>query len=258
MSRLAGICLPRIVAVLIRATLAQSPAFDVASVKLQAWTGQGGVGVFVRGGTLDAEHASLRDLVEFAYNLRDVQLSGGPAWADRSNSKLNDAELYQVIGKVSGDAPPSTDMFRRMLQTLLAQRFALKVHHLQKDLPVYNLTIDKGGVKFERSAAEAKFTSQTSMAGRTVVRMVNTQMTMEKLASMLGGYAGRPVYNKTNLDGDYDFTLQFATVNLADAGDAPAEGPSLFTALREQLGLKLEPALAPFDTVVIDHAERPS
>ena len=142
----------------IGALFAQSPLFEVASVKLQPWTGSGGVGVSIHGNTLDAEHVSLRDIVEVAYDLRDVQLSGGPAWADRREAKLNDAELYQVIGKAASEAPPSKDVFRQMLQALLADRFQLKIHHVQKDLPIYNLTADKSGPKLERSAAETKFT----------------------------------------------------------------------------------------------------
>lgn len=240
-------------------TFAQSTAFDVASVKLQPWTNQSGesVGVFVRGDTLDAEHCSLRALVAFAYDLRDVQLSGGPAWADRGDAKLMDAELYQVIGKVSSETPPSMDSFRRMLQTLLADRFRLRVHHVQKDLPVYNLTVDKGGPKLRPSAADTKFTSNTSSPGRFGVRMVNTQMTMDKFAGMIFGYARRTVFNKTGLEGAYDFTLDFVVPNLAAADSGP-EGPSLFTSVREQLGLKLESAMAPFDCVIIDSAERPS
>jgi uncharacterized protein (TIGR03435 family) len=88
--------------------------------------------------------------------------------------------------------------------------------------------------------------------------MVNTQVTMEKLSSILGANAGRPVFNKTKLDDAYDFTLEFVMPNPADDADAAVEGPSLFTALREQLGLRLESATASFDFVVIDHAERPS
>jgi uncharacterized protein (TIGR03435 family) len=123
-------------------------AFEVASVKLEPWNGQGSVGIFVRGNTLTAEHVSLNELVAFAYNLKDVQLSGGPGWADRSQAKLSDAELYQVIAKAVGDSPPSMDQFRRMLQSLLTDRFQLKVHHQPKDLPVYNLVVNKGGPEF--------------------------------------------------------------------------------------------------------------
>jgi uncharacterized protein (TIGR03435 family) len=163
-----------------------------------------------------------------------------------------------VIGKVASETPPSKDVFRQMLQALLADRFSLKIHHVQKDLPVYNLTIDKSRPKLERSAGDTKFASRITMQGHYTLRMVNTLMTMEKLASILAANAGRPVFNKTGLDDAYDFTLEFVMPNVANNADAAAEGPSLFTALREQLGLRLEAATAFFDCVVIDHAERPS
>jgi uncharacterized protein (TIGR03435 family) len=230
-------------------------AFEVASVKLEPWNGQGSVGIFVRGNTLTAEHVSLNELVAFAYNLRDVQLSGGPGWADRSQAKLSDAELYQVIAKAVGDSPPSMDQFRRMLQSLLTDRFQLKVHHQPKDLPVYNLVVNKGGPKLTESTAGTAFTVKTSSIGRYGIRIETKAMTMAKLVGNLSVYAARPVFDKTGLAGTYDFTLECVVENLA-AGVADIGGPSIFTALQEQLGLKLESATAPFDTVVIDHAER--
>ena len=220
--------------------------------------GQGGVYVLVRGNTLNAEHVSLNELVAFAYNLRDVQLSGGPAWADRSHATLRDAELYQVTAKDSSDPPPPTEVFRQMLQTLLAERFRLKVHHAQKDLPVYNLVVKKGGPKLKKSPADAEFSSVSSSKGKFGVQVVTTKVTMQKLVDTLSLYAGRPVFDKTGLLASYDFTLEFVPERVAAAAGAAADGPSLFTAIPEQLGLKLESAMAPFDVVVIDHADKPS
>jgi uncharacterized protein (TIGR03435 family) len=243
---------------IITAAQNQPLTFEVASIKPQPWTGQGGVGVFMHGDTLDAEHASLYDLVLFAYNLRDVQLSGGPAWADRSHALLTNAELFQVTAKAPGDHPPSSEVFRQMLQTLLAERFQLKVHHVQEDLPVYHLEVNKGGTKLRESGADATFSSATSSKGRFGIHLVTTMMTMQKLVDMLSPYAGRPVFDKTGLAASYDFTLEFVVENVAVAQDSAADGPSLFTALQEQLGLKLESATAPFDTVVIDSVQKPS
>jgi uncharacterized protein (TIGR03435 family) len=249
----------RILAILLGAMTASGqspPAFEVASVKLQPWTGQGGVGVIVRGNTLDAEHCSLNDLVLYAYNLREVQLSGGPGWADRGHAKLADSELYQVLAKVSGDPPP-IERFRRMLQTLLADRFRLQVHHLQRDLPIYNLVVGKGRAKLREGAPNANFSGLTTPLGRSGARMVTTHMTMQLLADTLSPYVGRPVFDKTGLTAAYDLTLEFAFENIA-APETGIDGPSIFTAVQDQLGLKLESAAAPFDTVVIDHAERPA
>src|SRR5262249_21303366 len=84
----------------------QSPSFEVASVKPQPFNGQGFVGMAAKGSTLSAEHVTLYDLVEYAFDLRDIQLSGGPEWANRSGILLKDAQLYQVIAKSTGDTPP--------------------------------------------------------------------------------------------------------------------------------------------------------
>jgi uncharacterized protein (TIGR03435 family) len=97
---------------------AARPEFEVASVKRQPYTRPGSVGVFARGNTLDAEPVSLDSLVMFAYNLRDIQISGVPSWA--RSGVLIDSELYQVLAKAPGDSPPLMEVFRQMLQTLLA------------------------------------------------------------------------------------------------------------------------------------------
>jgi len=236
---------------------AAAPEFDVASVKPQPFAGQGSVGIFVRGDTLDAEHVSLFSLVTFAYNLRDVQLSGGPTWVKSGVSAYS--ELYQVIAKTTGDPPPSMEIFRWMLQNLLAERFQLRVHHAQKDLPIYNLVVGKGGPKLKESPADAKFNFVASGAGRLGVKIVAVHMTMQELIDhQLAGYTDRPIFDKTGLTAAYDFTLQFAVENYPVGQEpGPNDPPALITAVHD-LGLKLEPGTAPFDTVVIDHAERPS
>ena len=227
-------------------------------MKVQPFTGQGAFGVFVRGDTLDTEHASLNDLVIFAYNLRDVQLSGGPAWAKRDVPVSS--ELFQVIAKAAGDPPPPMDAFRQMLQSLLAERFKLQVHHARKNLPVYNLMIDKGGPKLKPSASDAKRYFTVAGVGSLGVRIVATHMTVQELIDLqLSAYATRPIFDKTGLDTPCDFTLQFVGENLRPEQEPSlADGPPLTSAVREQLGLRLESSTTPFDTVVIDRAERPT
>jgi len=243
---IAGALAPRMIA------FAQARlAFEVASVKPAPWTGQGCVGcVLVRGNTLTSDHADLYDLVRFAYDLRDpVQLSGGPSWA--AHGLLVSSDFFQVTAKAAGDPPPPTDQFRLMLQALLADRFQLKIHHVNKDLPVYNLVVGKNGPKIKESAADAKF-SMGVFPGIQEVRITAKHAPMTNLLNQLRNYAARPVFDKTGFTGTYDFELEFA-----DASARDSSGPSLFTSVQEQLGLKLEPGVAPFDTVVIDHAEKP-
>jgi uncharacterized protein (TIGR03435 family) len=232
------------------------PAFEVASVKPQPWTGQGGVFVKVAGNTLIAEHSDVYDLVKFAYNLRDeIQLSGGPAWARHGRLDLSD--LYQVIAKAAGDTPPSMDQFRRMLQTLLADRFKLQVHHVDKDLPIYNLVVGKNGPRLKESAADTKFSSVQSPLPENPlhgIQMTVTHESMRQFVDQIGLYgAGRPLFDKTGLTGAYDFEIEF----VPSIAPPDAVGPSLFEAVQERLGLKLEPGVAAFDTVVIDHVEKP-
>jgi uncharacterized protein (TIGR03435 family) len=239
---------------------AQSPpAFEVASVKHDPWNGTNGfVGIRVRGDTLTAEHTCLYGLVEFAYNLRDGHLSGGPSWAQCVGLLVN-SDLYQVIAKTSGDPPPSMDQFRLMLQALLADRFQLKVRHIQKDLPTYNLVVAPHGPKLKESAADAKYSMNQAarVNGGRSIRITATHISMAQLAEQLWHFAGRPLFNHTALSGFYDFEIAFDT----DTSDSPGPesiGRTFAEALEKQLGLKLEPATGSFDTVVIDHAEKPS
>jgi uncharacterized protein (TIGR03435 family) len=240
--------------------VAQSiPAFDVASVKPQQWKG-GSVGVFFRGNTLSAEHCDLYTLIEFAWNLREFQVSGGPAWA--RHGLLASSELYQVIGKTADSSPPAADQFRLMLQNLLADRFHLKLHHVNKNLPVYYLVVAKNGPRLKSSPEDAKGSLRMDSSNRSLWRLTATHIPITQFIGHMAYNAGRPVLDKTGLSGFYDFVLEWTPDNVAVAGpnvdpSGPA-GPSLFTALQTQLGLRLEPATAPFDTVVIDHAEKPS
>jgi uncharacterized protein (TIGR03435 family) len=229
-----------------------SPVFEVASIKQEPWTGSGGVYVVVRGNTLNAEHSCLKDLVSFAWRLEDFQLSGGPAWAE--HGRLDQSDLYQVIAKAPGDTAPPEGQFRLMLQALLADRFHLQVHHVQKEVPVYWLVVAQGGPKLVESAPDAKFSMAIdSGRGSEPTRMRATHVSIDKLLWQLGHYAGRPVLDRTGLTGFYDFDVEWSPNSLT----ADAEGPSVFAAL-QKFGLKLEGGKASFDTVVIDRAEKPS
>jgi bla regulator protein blaR1 len=242
-----------LVGILATAALAQS--FEVASVKPQPWTGKGSVGIVVRGNSFDAEHVSLFSLVTFAYNLRDVQLSGGPSWV--KSGVLSSSELFQVTAKAPEGPPPAMDVIRQMLRTLLADRFKLQIRHVEKELPTYDLVVKKGGPKLKESPADAKFNFVTTSVGRFGVRIVATHMTVQQLIDhQLGGYTDQPIFDKTGLTAPYDFTLEFTVQDLS-ADNSPGL-PALVTAVQEQLGLKLEPGRERFDTLVIEHAERPS
>ncbi len=229
---------------------ANAQTFEVASVKPQKWTGSGGVYVMATGDTLHGEHCDLNTLVEYAYNLKDFQLSGGPAWA--SHGQLAISDLYQVVAKAPAGTTPSTEDFRRMLQTLLAERFHLQIHHVEKQVPVFNLVVDKGGPKLKPTSGD-KTSLRTQGAGPGGLHIDAVNETIQHaVQAQIGLYAGRPVIEKTGLDGHYDFSLEWSQ------DDNRTDLPSYASALKDQLGLRLEPSTAPFDTVVIDHAEKPT
>jgi bla regulator protein blaR1 len=139
-----------------------------------------------------------------------------------------------------------------MLQTLLADRFQLRIHREVKDMPVYALVTAKGGSKLK--PPDPSKMGMRTLAGAEGIHITAWQGSMGKLADQLSVTAERPVLDKTGLPGNYAFTLAFTPV----AGAADSDIPSLSTALEEQLGLKLEPQRAPLEVIVIDNVSPPS
>lgn len=240
---------------------AQELSFEVASVKPHPWTGQGSIGVFVSGNTLHAQHVCLDDLVEFAWNLRSDQLSGGPAWTH--HGVLATADLYEVIAKGAGEEPLTRDKASLMLRSLLAERFGLQVKKGSKIFPVYRLEPFRGAPKLAASAPDTPFSMHVDarVNGGRVVRITAQHTALEKLVPHIGFAAGRPTFDKTGAPGFYDLTLEYAPEDergrLTDAVEDPG-APPLPRALQNQLGLTLVPDMAPFETIVIEHAEKPT
>jgi uncharacterized protein (TIGR03435 family) len=253
--------------------------FEIASVKQ---SGPASVRNFEGGpGTKDpgrytATSAVLRDLLFAAYRVRgdfSEQISG-PAWID--------TEKYDVAIEI----PPGTtkEQFQRMLQNLLAERFQVAIHHETKVFPIYELVVAKNGPKLNASVENSGIAGEppskglrpvdrdgfpvlpaghANIAARfgpgTVAHWIAHQQAMEEFARMLNQplAAGRKVIDKTGLTGKYDFKLfyQFEVLGKPPS-DSDEPAPTLDRALQQQLGLKLVDAKAPFDVVVVDHAER--
>jgi uncharacterized protein (TIGR03435 family) len=238
--------------------LSEQPRFEVASIKSNPPGGVStGMVLFLPGGRLSAQQVLLRFFIQNAYDVRPFQILGAPDWINSAG--------YDIEAKAEENSNP--DQMRLMMQSLLEDRFKMKVHRETRDLPVYELAAAKSGLKLP----EPKEDSCASPCGRAVVRIGRTggvqirggKIGMSELTRILTNLLGRTVIDKTGFTGIFDVQLGFA-LDDALAGlphpPGPAEEtsqPSVFVAVGE-LGLKLESAKGPVEMLVIDHVEKPS
>lgn len=257
---LAGSLAPRWIAF---AQVPTRPTFEVASIKPNSIGVRTGVRIgcclVQPGGTVSATAATLKNMMEWAYGVQDYQISGGPTWLDSTR--------YDIIAKLEHavDLHPTMDnrdYFRQMVQGLLADRFKLALRRETKELPIYALVVAKNGAKL-RALEKPQNATDTRLHGEKG-RLIAEKVTMGLLAQeVLSNVLGRPVIDKTGLAGYYDFKLEWAPDEGVRGPDGKREiggdpiGPSLFTAIQEQLGLKLESAKGPVEVLVVDQAEKP-
>ena len=194
---------------------------------------------------------TLRALVRIAYDVRDLQISGGPPWFD--------ADRWDISATAGKEVSDSERL--RMLQTLLEDRFQLKIHHDTKDLPVYALTVAKNGSKLTPNTDGVPQFIQLQASGG-LFSMRGHDVPLPKFADLLFNHVGRIVIDRTGLRGSFDYNLQWApdpanapNINGAKMESNP-DGASIFTAVQEQLGLKLESTKGPVPILTIDSAER--
>jgi len=192
-------------------------------------------------------NTSVKTLVLIAYKLQEYQLVGDPKWLE--------SEYYQIMAKppdgpITSDQKTRTDQNSERLRYLLADRFQLVAHRETRNVQEYDLVVAKGGSKLKEVERQADQFRLTNGKGRIATRG-GARVAM--LASLLAGKLHYPVIDKTGLENYYDIQLTYAP------DDSQSDsGPSLFAALQEQLGLKLEPRKGPVDCLVIDRIERPS
>jgi uncharacterized protein (TIGR03435 family) len=191
-------------------------------------------------------------LIRSAYGvLMEGQVVGLPDWAKTEPIEVEakmDADTTRALRKL-----PQMEQWKQMqlmLQAMLADRFALKAHRETRDLPIYELTVAKSGSKMKQTTPDSSGGSANYASGKVTAH----QISIESVAANLSFAVGRVIVNKTGLEGGYDFALDYAP----DGADASDTRPSIFTALEEQLGLKLEPARGPVDVIVVDQIERPT
>lgn len=228
-------------------------SFEVASVKIHEGPSRGRPGVFTSGTRLEGNARTVVTLVMFAYNVKSYQVA-----PTRALDPFGDA-FYDIDARAPSETTPSAEEFRQMVQALLEQRFRMKMHREKRDMPVYDMVIAKKDPKLKPAAPETDTVLHNSASGRNWGVTVGS-MTMKRLAELVEnqGFVGRPVIDKTGLTGNYAVQLTYTPDIPPNRGSDSPDDISIFAALVEQLGLRLEPARAMIDTIVVDHVEKPS
>jgi len=237
------------------------PSFEVATIKPTPPDAQCKY-LSLRGRQFSTCNTSLTDLLSYAYGVHAKQLIGLPPWAA--------TDKYDLAGEPDAPGAPNEKQTKSMVQKLIAERFKLAFHYDKKDLSVFAITVAKTG-----STPGSKLTpSQSGPNGnpgnffRGLGNLVNVNSSMQDLARVLQAVVlDRPVVDQTGITGRFDFTLKWTPdesqftnlgIKIPPPSDKPDAPPNLFTAIQEQLGLKLDPTKAPVDVLVIDHVEKPS
>jgi uncharacterized protein (TIGR03435 family) len=221
----------------------------------------------ISGNRFNEDVASLADLIMDAYRLRRYQVTNLPDWGDSGK------DVYDIAAKFADDQTPTVAMARRMLQTLLADRFQLKFHHETKELPVYALVAGKGALKLTQGP-EGPCEKGPGGGPSTKDPAVAFITSWDHIPELLTMFSGRPVLDKTGFAGHYctlDGQEALFALDLRQFGggrgrgnapeaapDADPGGASIFSEVQQKWGLKLESQKGPVDILVIDHVERPS
>ena len=234
-----------------------NPSFEVATIK-PSNPDRPGRAFMVRGRQFSTLNTTLSNLITFAYGLHARQITGGPGWVGD--------EKYDLLAKPDGEGQPNADQWKAMVQKLLADRFKLSFHREKKELPVYAIVVGKNGPKLTKSEGNPNGLPSLLFRGLGVLPARNATMA-DFAGVMQGAVLDRPVVDQTGLQGRFDFMLQWTPDEFqfgplgvkvpppSNNADAP---PDLYTAIQQQLGLKIESTKAPVDVMVIDHVEKPS
>jgi uncharacterized protein (TIGR03435 family) len=246
---------------------AEAPAFEVATVR-ENKSGDTRMHIEVQpGGRFNAVNMTLWQILSIAYpvdgRFRDeIQLTGGPAWIRSAR--------FDIVAKTEGSPTLDTnkpganvtdgdrsavERIRLMLQRFVAERFNLTLHHEWRELPIYELVIANTGATLGPHLRKAQADCASNCGSIRRIgpdKVVGTQVSMGSIAHTMSDWVRRTVVDRTGIAGPLDFTLTWSSDAAPDSS-----APSIFTAVQEQLGLKLEPARGPVDVLVVDSAERP-
>jgi uncharacterized protein (TIGR03435 family) len=231
---------------------AGKPAFEVASLKVVSFVPgdyRANHGTAVHG-EVTLTNATLCECLRFAFSINNDDQISGPDWIKSRQVRFN------IVGRAQPETPAPE--LRRMLQTLLIERFKLTIHREQKERPFLALVAGKKGSKLQ----EARDGSPASGNRQIMGAIISNHLSMEQLVTLLSRFLHQPVLDMTGLQGNYEVKLEWAPENTlspgADAGPAtdPAARPSIFSAVRDQLGLALEARKGPLEIIVVDHADK--
>jgi uncharacterized protein (TIGR03435 family) len=229
-----------------------APAFEAASIKPSKAEPGSGSGIPTRTGNMSARNVTLKRCIRGAYDVQESQIVGGPKWVGE--------DRYDIDAKAAG--PAGDRELMAMLRSLLSERFKLAFHLETRALPGYALVVGKSGLQAKRSKPDAESRSNSSREA------IDCEACgMRQLAQKLSEVIHLPVADLTGVEGEFDFQLQWTPDDMQakppSGGDKPAaaaldvaNGPSVFAALQEQLGLRLEPRKVSTEVLVIDHAEK--
>ena len=232
--------------------------FDVASIKPNS-SGDGNSAVIPRpGGGLTATNVNLIQRLRFGFQSQEYQIAGQPNWAT--------TRRYDIEARAGGNAAElPTDAWQPMLQNLLADRFKLAFHREQREVPIFELVVARNGHKLQKASLDDCVAPPAGPCGTfraSSQQIIGDRVSMDAFATRLSRSLGRTVTNETGIDGAFNLTLQWTPdAQLTPQPDAPTQngaGPSIFTAMQEQLGLRLESAKGRTEVLVIDRVELPS
>lgn len=252
--------------IVLSAQQTKGPVFEVATIRPNtSGVRSGGLSA---SGIVTFKNTTARDLIRRAYDVPPERVVGGPDWLDR--------DLFDFTGKGEAEAPPARRML--MLRAFLADRLKLIVRTESREMPVFALVVARSdrrlGPQVRPSSVDCAAVRATRGGGtppptppgqRPVCGAVSRPgfitaggVTMTEVAANIGRAAGRPVIDRTAVQGGYDFDLKWVPDEILRAATRPPDGPSFAVALEEQLGLRLEATRAPLDVVVVESVERPS
>ena len=235
-----------------------NPSFEVASIKPTPPGTQGGGLGPSPGGRFTVHNSTLGGVLGFAWGLNRNQIENEPAWLE--------TDRFDIVAKADMAGAPNMAQQKIMLQKLLIDRLNLRFHREKKEGTVFALTVQTSGSKLTPNMSDPNGPAPAEMTQRPGHwHLTVTNVYMETFASGLQGIVDRPVIDRTGLSGRFDITLDWAPdefqspgVGVSPTPDNGAAFPDLYTALRDQLGLKLESTKGPVEIFIIDHIERPS